>query len=164
MNKGLSLRKPLGQTSEQYGRTAPVLSFPSPQHSTTRQLRCLQRLGLGQRDTGERFKYNRPNISQLHKNPKQPMNITGTTLNSSLSFYMGVALKYTHFNNGFVLNHTLSVFLSCFSKMVKLSFRIFTISAGFLCDLLNKGIFFMSKDLFFQYGMLNKQRNKNKPS
>lgn len=50
-------------------------------------------------------------------------------------------------------SEALSVFLSCFSKMARLSFRILTISAGFLCDLLNKGIFFIYKNLFFQYGM-----------
>lgn len=64
---------------------------------------------------------------------------------------------FLYFNeNVIVLAHTLSVFLSCFSKMAMLSFRVFTISAGFLYDLLNTGIFFTHRYLQYEMPKTNK--------
>lgn len=85
--------------------------------------------------------------------------------------YLGFIIKPSHWfldseytycsNNVTALAHTLFVFLSCFSKTTMSSFRIFTISVGFLCDLLNKGIF-ACIEISSNMGCYKQTKNMNK--
>ena len=85
--------------------------------------------------------------------------------------YLGFIIKPSHWlldseytycnNNVTALAHTLFVFLSCFSKTTMSSFRIFTISVGFLCDLLNKGIF-SCIEISSNMGCYKQTKNMNK--